>query len=111
MKLFNWSKPDQEDKSELSRIEFLQAENDQLLDQIESLKLDVTELEAEKSHMEELLSRSGFKHRIVRIGMGLSVLAVSYALLVFFGERNTNLPWILLIEAAFIVLMGRGDEK
>ncbi|GAP00981.1 hypothetical protein FFRU_030210 [Fructobacillus fructosus] len=111
MKLFNWSKQDQEDKKELSRIEFLQAENDRLLDHIESLKLELTELEAEKKHMEDLLSRSGFKNRVIRIGMGLVVLALSYGLLVFFGERNANLPWILLIEAAFIIFMGRGEDK
>ncbi|MBS9336839.1 hypothetical protein [Fructobacillus papyrifericola] len=111
MKLFNWSKQDQQRKTELSRVEFLQEENDQLLDQIESLKLDVTELEAERNRLQELLERSGFKRRLLRIGAGLIVLALTYALLVFVGERNSNLPWLLLIEAAFIVFMGRGEEK
>ncbi|MFC4761314.1 hypothetical protein [Fructobacillus durionis] len=111
MKLFNWSKDDQEDKTELSRMEFLQMENDQLLDQIESLKLDVTELEAENKAMADQLSRSGFMRRIIRIGMGLGVLALTYALLVLVGERNSNLLWLILIEAAFIIFMGRGEEK
>ncbi|MBS9337305.1 hypothetical protein [Fructobacillus parabroussonetiae] len=111
MKLFNWSKQDQQRKTELSRVEFLQEENDQLLDQIESLKLDVTELEAEKKRLQEMLERSGFKRRVLRIGMGLIILAITYAVLVLVGERNSNLPWLILIEAAFIIFMGRGEEK
>ncbi|MBS9335605.1 hypothetical protein LQZ24_04610 [Fructobacillus sp. M1-13] len=111
MKLFKWSKQDQQKKQEQDRIDFLKEENDQLLDQIESLKLDVTELEVENQHLTEMVSRSGFKRRLLRIGMGLAVLVVTYALLVLVGERNSNLPWLLLIEAAFIFVMGRGDDR
>ncbi|MBS9338968.1 hypothetical protein G6R29_04930 [Fructobacillus sp. M2-14] len=111
MKLFKWSKQDQQVKEDQSQLELLQAENDELLGQIESLKLDVTELEVEKAHLEDVLSRSGYKKRIIRIGLGLLVLVVTYAGLVLVGERSTNLPWLLLIEAAFIFFMGRGDDK
>ncbi|MCO0832675.1 hypothetical protein NFX39_06235 [Fructobacillus sp. W13] len=111
MKLFKWSKQDQQEQEDQGQIELLQAENDELLGQIESLKLDVTELEVEKARLEEVLSRSGYKKRIIRIGLGLTVLAITYAVLVLVGERSTNLPWLLLIEAAFIFFMGRGEEK
>jgi outer membrane murein-binding lipoprotein Lpp len=113
MKLFNWSnKKDQQDKEIQTQVDFLQAENDQLLDQVESLKLDISEAQSENEHLREALNRSTFRQGLIKMSIGMAVLIVSYALLVLIGERNTNLPWLLLIEAAFLFLMlNRGEGK
>ncbi|MCK8627908.1 hypothetical protein [Fructobacillus cardui] len=113
MKLFNWSnKKDQQDKEIQTQVDFLQAENDQLLDQVESLKLDISEAQSENEHLREALNRSTFRQGLIKMSIGMAILIVSYALLVLIGERNTNLPWLLLIEAAFLFLMlNRGEGK
>ncbi|GAP03163.1 hypothetical protein FPFC_041600 [Fructobacillus pseudoficulneus] len=113
MKLFNWSnKKDQQDKEIQTQVDYLQTENDQLLNQVESLKLDLSEFKEENERLKEALNRSQFRRGLIKMGIGMAILVVSYILLVLVGERNTNLPWILLIEAAFIFFMlNRGESK
>ncbi|GAO99381.1 hypothetical protein [Fructobacillus ficulneus] len=113
MKLFNWSnKKDQQDNEIQTQVDFLQAENDQLLDQVESLKLDLSEAQTEITHLRETIHRSQFQRGLVKTGIGLAILFISYGLLILLGEQNSNLPWLLLIEAAFIFMMlNRGGDK
>ncbi|CAH1857288.1 hypothetical protein [Convivina intestini] len=110
MKIFKWrkdeSQPNQEDQ-----VEWLQIENDKLLNQVESLKLDLTELRAENQDLVNKLSGNKYHRTFIKTGSGLGVLMVTYILLAFMGAKPTDITWLLLIEAIFIFLMLRGDDK
>lgn len=111
MKFFNRKKTEEDNPEIKAQTEILQNENDDLLDQIEALKLDVTELKAENIRLSELLTTSKYYRTLVKTGGGLSALFLSYILLSVVGESSRDIIWLLLIEAAFIFMMLKGDEK
>lgn len=111
MRFFNRKKTEVITPEIQAHNEALQNENDDLLDQIEALKLDVSELKSENQHLTERLSRSKYQQKLTKTGGGLVVLFISYMLLSLLGEPSRYMIWLLLIEAVFIFMMLRGDEK
>ena len=113
MLLFKRTKrePKTEDVLSQSDFDLMQQENDKMLDQIEALKLDVSELQSENQHLSELLARSKHQRSLVKTGMGLGVLVVSYILLRLVNEEEQYTAMLLLIEAIFMFVMLRGDDK
>ncbi|MGO3318314.1 MAG: hypothetical protein ACTILW_04250 [Leuconostoc carnosum] len=92
-------------------IETIQQENDDLLDKIEALKLDVSELTAENKRLTEQLTRSKYQRSLIKTSMGLGVLVISYGILNLINEDSRYTAIFLLIEAAFMFMMLRGDDK
>ncbi|CAK8054772.1 hypothetical protein [Eupransor demetentiae] len=113
MKLFKWRRREENAQSDevQEQVDFLQTENDTLLDQVESLKLDVSELTAENQRLLDRLNRSKFQRSIIKTVGGFLALVLSYILLILVHENPNHIVWLLLIEAIFIFLMLRGDEK
>jgi len=92
-------------------LDAMQQENDQLLDQLETLKLDVSELTERNQHLTEQLTRSKYYQSIVKTVMGLSVLIISFAVLYVLNEEPQYTAMLLLIEAAFIFMMLRSSDE
>ncbi|WP_270313654.1 hypothetical protein [Leuconostoc citreum] len=113
MLLFKRTKRDEkaEDVIQQSALENMQQENDQLLDQIEALKLDVSELRSENDRLVEQLNQSKYQRKLIKTSMGLGVLVVSYVLLHLVNEDVQYTAMLLLIEAAFMFMMLQGDDK
>lgn len=89
----------------------MQQENDQLLDELETLKLDVSELTEKNRHLTEQLTRSKYYQSLVKTSIGLGVLIVSFAVLHLLDEAPEYTAILLLIEAAFIFMMLRSSDK
>lgn len=95
----------------LTQTEQLQSENDQLLDEIEALKLDVNELKTENQRLSDQLNHSQYHRALVKTSIGLAVLLASYVLFNWLNESANGIVLILLIEAIFMFMMLRGEEK
>lgn len=100
-----------EDTLSQSDFDLMQQENDQMLDQIEALKLDISELQSENQHLLEQLTRSKYQRSLIKTSMGLGVLVASYVLLHLINEEVQYTAMLLLIEAVFMFVMLRGDEQ
>ncbi|MGY3743317.1 hypothetical protein [Leuconostoc inhae] len=116
MLLFKRTKKNNESKLDediVSRTTFdaMQQENDQLLDQLETLKLDVSELTERNQHLTEQLTRSKYHQSMVKTIMGLSALIISFAVLYLLNEEPQYTAMLLLIEAVFIFMMLRSSDK
>ncbi|CAM3105669.1 hypothetical protein [Leuconostoc rapi] len=116
MLLFKRTKKNNEsklDEDTVSRAIFdtMQQENDQLLDDLETLKLDVSELTEKNRHLTEQLTRSKYYQSLVKTSMGLGVLIASFAVLHLLDEAPEYTAILLLIEAAFIFMMLRSSDK
>lgn len=94
-----------------TELEAIQQENDKLLDELETLKLDVSELMAKNQHLTEQLTRSKYNQSLVKTSIGLGVLIFSFAVLHVINEEPQYIAMLLLIEAAFIFMMLRGGDK
>ena len=113
MQFFKRKSREKQNDQLISQAEFdnIQKENDQLLDQVEELKLDLAELQVEKERVETKLLQSGFRKKLTKTAIGLSVLIVSYLFLHFLNEDPQYKVVLLLIEAAFMFMMLQGDDK
>lgn len=101
----------QEDTVSRAVFDTMQQENDKLLDELETLKLDVSELIEKNRHLTEQLTRSKYYQSLVKTSMGLGVLVVSFAVLHLLDESPGYTAILLAIEAAFIFMMLRSSDK
>ncbi|MDF7627539.1 hypothetical protein PUF88_06420 [Lactobacillaceae bacterium L1_55_11] len=112
MKIFKWRREEEvADEETQAQVDFLQSENDNLLDQVESLKLDVSELQEQNQRLTDKINRSKFQRMMIKTGIGLGILIVTYIVLMLVDTSPDHIIWLLIIESAFMILMLRGDEK
>ncbi|MCT8389203.1 hypothetical protein D0501_03830 [Leuconostoc holzapfelii] len=113
MLLFKRMKREIKTEEALSQSDFdlMQQENDQMLDQIEALKLDISDLETENKRLLEQLTRSKYQRSLIKTSMGLGALVASYILLHLINEEAQYTAMLLSIEAVFMFVMLRGDDQ
>ncbi|HEY4399596.1 MAG TPA: hypothetical protein VGM95_03620 [Lactobacillaceae bacterium] len=96
------SKPAEEVAKYEDELSTLQRESADLIDEIQALKLDISELQAQNDALTAQLHQSKFHQNLVKTGLGLLGLVVSYGLLTWFGEQSQTIVLLLGIEALFV---------
>ncbi|MDF7637410.1 hypothetical protein PT274_03920 [Leuconostocaceae bacterium ESL0958] len=102
MKLFGWTKKEKAVSLLEEQLADLQNENDLLLDQVESLKLDREELEQERQLFQKRLLASQKEKRKEAFAAFFAGLAL--ALVIATAVHGASWDWLLMLVPAAVML-------
>ena len=104
--------PNKKKTPECEQVVTLQRENDALLDDIERLKLDMSELADENGRLSQRLKYWAYYRAVVRALVAVVVCMATYGLFVIVLKQPFwCVMGLLLVELAISFLMLKGDNR
>jgi hypothetical protein len=94
--------PSAEQNDELA---LLREESAALLDEIQALKLDISDLQIQNEQLTKQLMQSRSYRHLWLTGGGVMMLLITYAILKMFNESNIIIGGALVLEAIFMWFM------